>query len=292
MSFPGKVFIAAAIAVFTLPTWAADAPLTAADIMARVAANQDKSEQLRAQYVYTRHFHVTSRKTNGKLMCEETGDYQVVPTPDGEKAELKKLDGKVFHKGKFVAYNTDAKQGHDDEFVISAGGKDEQPIDRQLVQDFRRSDSKQTRDGVDRNLFPLTSKRQAEYAFRLLGEQTLNGRAVYHLSFEPKNKNDIDWAGEAFIDKEEFQPVHVFTKLSKKLPLLVRGALGTNLPGIGFSVTYARQPDGVWFPVTMGSEFRLKILFVFSRDIAMSMANSHFEHTKVESKIVSVSTRQ
>ena len=77
----------------------------------------------------------------------------------------------------------------------------------------------------------------------------------------------------------EFEPVVVYTKMSRKIPIAVRILLGTNLPGLGFSVTYDREPDGVWFPVSFGTEFRMRVLFFIARDISMSLANTHFEKT-------------
>ena len=47
------------------------APLTADEIMSRVAANQDRAEILRQQYVYEQHVHVDSKLSNGKLMRED-----------------------------------------------------------------------------------------------------------------------------------------------------------------------------------------------------------------------------
>ena len=95
-----------------------------------------------------------------------------------------------------------------------------------------------------------------------------------------------DWAGEAYIDAQEFQPIYVFTKLSRRMPFGVRTFLGTDLPGIGFAVHYRRQDDGVWFPVSLGSEFRIRALFLFNRTMTVSLENKAFEHTHVESKIV------
>ena len=62
--------------------------------------------------------------------------------------------------------------------------------------------------------------------------------------------------------------------------------LGTDLPGIGFAVHYRRQEDGVWFPTSLGSEFRIHVLFFFNRSMSISMENKNFERTHVESKIV------
>jgi hypothetical protein len=143
-----------------------------------------------------------------------------------------------------------------------------------------------SKDGFAKGLFPLTSEQQKKYLFKLEGRQKMNGRDVYHVSFRPKDKNDFDWKGEAFIDTQEFEPVVVYTEMSRKIPLAVRTLLGTNLPGLGFSVTYDRQPDGVWFPVSFGTEFRMRVLFFIARDISMSLANTHFEKTHVDVRIL------
>jgi hypothetical protein len=72
----------------------------------------------------------------------------------------------------------------------------------------------------------------------------------------------------------EFEPVVVYAEMSRKITLAVRTLLGTNLPELGFSVTYDREPDGVWFPVSFGTEFRMRVLFFIARDISMSLANT------------------
>jgi hypothetical protein len=55
---------------------------------------------------------------------------------------------------------------------------------------------------------------------------------------------------------------------------------------LGFTVVYAPQPDGLWFPVSFGTEFKLHVLFLFSREIIINAQNSDFEKTHVNSKIV------
>ena len=251
-----------------------NAHLTAAEIMQRVAANQDSAQQLRRQYVYKQQVHVVSRKTNGKLMQEETATYDVVPNEQGSKKQLKQLLGKYWHNDAYVNYSGEE-------------APDSDSLDGDLVHDLREDvlNEKKSKDGLAVDLFPLTSKEQSKYAFRLLGDQNLNGRSVYHIAFRPKDKSDIVWKGEAFIDKEDFQPVNVFTKLSRKVPFLVRTALGTNLPGLGFSVTYKRQPDGTWFPASFGTEFRLRAVFFINRELSVSLQNSDFEKTHVDSAI-------
>jgi hypothetical protein len=246
---------------------------SAQEIMARVATNQDREQQVRAEYIYQQHVRVVSRRTNGKLMREETADYLVTPTPTGTKKELKHIEGRYWHKGKYLDFQGEPIPEPDS-------------LDGDLIHDFAEDWGKNNKDGLGSDLFPLTSKEQKKYSFVLAGEETFRGRKVYRVKFRPTDKSEITWAGEAVIDAEEFQPVTVFTHLSRRIPFAVRTLLGTDLPGIGFNVQYRRFDEGIWFPVGFGTEFRLHILFFLNRDITVSLENSGFQRTKVESKIV------
>jgi hypothetical protein len=284
------LLLAAAIAVFAGPTIVAQsvapAALTAAEIMAKVAANQDRTEAARTHYIYQQHIRIASRKPGGKVMCEEVTDSRVSPQQKESQQQLLTLDGRLWHKGRYVHYTKLADgKGEADGISVSIGGDD--PMDRDLVENLRSNlaDDK-SKDGLGKGLFPLTTEQQSQYLFTLEGRQKMNGRDVYRVSFRPKDKNDFDWKGEAFIDAHEFEPVVVYTEMSRKMPLAVRTLLGTNLPGLGFSVTYDREPDGVWFPVSFGTEFRMRVLFFLARDISMSLANTHFEKTHSDVRIL------
>ena len=52
------------------------------------------------------------------------------------------------------------------------------------------------------------------------------------------------------------------------------------------NVVYRRQEDGVWFPSSFGTEFRIHAgpVFFFNRDVSISMKNSGFERKHVETK--------
>lgn len=254
--------------------------------MERVAVNQDRAESERNHYVYVQHARVVSRK--GKtIMCEEITDSRVTPSSSSSHIELLKLDGRVLKKGQYVTYTTplekkagykkDPDEFHDDD------------IDRDLVETMRRDlTNDKTKDGLASRLFPLTSKDQSGYSFHLVGRERKNGRDVFHIAFEPKDKNDYAWKGDAYIDTVAFQPVAVSTALSRKVPFAVRTLLGTNLPGLGFTVVYGSQSDGVWFPVSFGTEFKIHVLFLFSREIIVDAQNHSFEKTHVTSQIVDV----
>ena len=275
---PMSVFRYAAILLIATVSFAQSAQpnpvaLTAEFIMARVAANQDRSEALRKQYVYKQHIDILTHKPGGKLMREETADYNVVPTPDGTKKKLTLLTGRYWHKGRYEQF-TGRPTPEEDSF------------DGYLINDLRDDLSDDTaKDGFARRWFPLTSDEQKDYAFKLLGQEVQQGRSVYHISFQPKDKDGILWAGEVYIDAAEFEPVRVFTKLAQRVPLMIRTLLGIDVPGVGFDVVYQRQADGVWFPATLGSEFRIRAKFVVNRQVSVSLENSAFEHTHVVSRM-------
>ena len=100
--------------------------------------------------------------------------------------------------------------------------------------------------------------------------------------------DEAAWKGEALIDAAEYQPVSVHTKLALKIPLAVKTLLGTDLKGLGFSVTYQKFEEGVWFPVSYGGEFELRAVFFYKRTISVNMVNSDFRRTNVTSNVTYV----
>ena len=230
------------------------------EIMARVAANQDRAVEQRKQFTYEQRVHIQSRYTNGKLAREETAEYEVFPDPDpkGPGRKLTAISGRYWKNGRYVEFTGKAEPKSDN-------------LDEGLTQGFRN-------DLVDD--FPLTASEQKKYRFELLGEQDVHGRKAWRIGFGPADKNDIDWAGEARIDQQEFQPINVFTKLSRRIPFAVRTLLGTDLPGIGYNLTLQRVDEGVWLPASYGAEFTMRILFFLNREINVSMESSGFRLTR------------
>ncbi|MDA0206580.1 MAG: hypothetical protein O3A53_15215 [Acidobacteria bacterium] len=148
-----------------------------------------------------------------------------------------------------------------------------------------------SRDGIEDELFPLTSREQERYVFRLLGEEQVDGRDTFHVAFEPRGKSPsyrrerAAWKGEAFIDKREFQPVYVTTDMARKVPLAIRALFGTNLTQVGYSLSFSEVEDGVWLPVSYGGEFKVKAGFFYNRVATISLVNRDFRRTEVDSTI-------
>lgn len=268
----------------------ASGALNAAYIMTRVAANQDRAEAERAHYVYLQHATMSSRKGH-TVLCEEITDYRITPSDSGVHDELLKLDGRLRLQGKYVAYHTlapdtDASkvENNHDSVEVTMGGEN---ADRDMVEHMRANlMHDKSKDGLNSRLFPLTSKQQADYDFQLAGQERLNGHDVFHITFRPKDKSDFGWKGEAYVDVKDFQPVMITTGMARKIPFAVRTFLGTNLPGLGFTVVYAPQADGVWFPVSLSTEFKIQVLYFFRRVIILNAQNREFEKTHVTSRML------
>jgi hypothetical protein len=300
---------------------ATESLLSAESVMNRVAVNQDTAEIERTHYVYVQHAKMTSRRSN-TVMCEEITDYRFTPSTEGTDEQLLKVDGRFLKNKKFVSYDkllprdedkpkdagkdadknqTETKQNKaSDKEKKKDKDKDKDPafdpnsdetLDRDLVENVRWNlIHDKSKDGIAQHLFPLTTKDQANYSFRMIGREHLNDRDVYHIAFRPKKKDDFGWSGDAYIDTTAFQPVLVTTGMARKIPFAVRTFLGTNFPGLGFTIRYAPQPDGVWFPVNFSTEFKIHVLYFFHRQIILDAENRNFEKTHVTSRIVGDAT--
>jgi hypothetical protein len=247
-------------------------------IMSRVGRNQAKSQDLRKNFTYHQKQLLRMNYSNHKLAREEKREYDVSPEIRRVKKELTKFEGQYGYKGKTVIYDRPGYHYKDLD------------IDGELINSMSEdmTNNQNSRDGIDHDLFPLTYHQQLKYDFRLVGCETYRGREVYRVSFAPKKGKSIEdanWKGEALIDQSEYQPVFVSTKLAFQMPLLVKTLLGTDIKGLGFSVAYQKFEDDVWFPVSYGGEFEVRAVFFYKRTISVSMLNSDFKRSSVNSTV-------
>jgi hypothetical protein len=246
---------------------------SAADIMKKVAANQDREQKERSKYLYGEHIRVMIRRSGGKLAREESSDLLVTPGAKDTTRKVQSITGRYWKKGHYADFSGEP--------IPEA-----ESLDGQLASSFRQDlTNDNSKDGMGKDLFPLTSEEQKGLRFELVNEELASGRAVYCIRFSPIDKNDIAWAGEALIDKEELQPVSVYTRLSRRLPLFVRTALGTDVPGLGFNVQYRRVDKDIWFPVSFGTEFHIRAVFFIKRDVSVSLENKDFKRLAVDSDV-------
>jgi len=275
--------------VILVPVWfllSLAPPKTAEGIMARVAVNQDRAQEMRTAYVYHQSAMIRLQRSNGKLAREEYSEFTVTPTPKGIKKE------RTLFRGKYVAHNK--------EIAFDQPGFEYKSVDidadlgRSLLDDF--TDEKDARDGIAHDLFPLTSAEQSKYDFRLDGTEDYRGTAVYRITFAPRKQRpgavvggegeeQGSWQGEVLVDQKEYQPVLVISSLAEKIPAWVKVVLGTNVEHLGFKVSYQKFDDRLWFPVTYGGEFKIKALFLYSRRIGISLQNSGFQRAMVNTTV-------
>jgi hypothetical protein len=274
----------AAVVLTVLACYAAKQPEQADLIMARVALNQDRAQQMRSAFVYHQNMLIRFQRSNHKLAREEQREYVVTPTEKGFTKALTHFAGKYDKGGKFFEYN---EPGYEYKGVDIDG-----ELAKSLADDL--TNNKDARDGITKDLFALTANRQRGFAFKLEGKENYRGREVYRITFKPRKPSLFDcdddgesscWAGEALIDPIEYQPVLVTSWLAKSIPMAVQVLLGTNIKHLGFKVAYQKFDEGLWFPVTYGGEFYVRGLFFYKRTIALSVVNSGFRKSDVTSVV-------
>ncbi len=278
-----RVLVAAAVLLWVPPSVGTTRPAQSPDvseIMAQVAGNQDRAESLRTAFVYNQNLLLRFKRGDGRIAREEIREYLVTPTAKGTNKTLTRFEGRYEKSGKLIPYSEPG-------FTYKDVDLDGEIID-DLADDL--ANDRKSRDGIAGELFPLTSREQKKYKFQFKGTGEYRGRSVFKIAFEPERQawdgdEGTPWAGEVFVDREEYQPVYVSTRLAKGLPVAVRTLLGTNLRGLGFQVAYSRFDEGIWFPVSYGAEFELKALFFYKRLIAISMLNRGFQRAEVATRV-------
>lgn len=273
----------------------------ATDIMTKVAANIAAATEGRRQFVYHQRIRAGLLQSNGQAVCRETREYTVIPQLATTRKKLESFFGECRQGKEMVAY-TESSVGR-------PGLKENAAIE---VDDGRESitgligalaNNKDSRDGIPPQLFPLGSGELPYYRFTLKGETTVKGRRAYDITFAPMEHSfcaDIDgekldtrgtehicrpWKGEVWIDAEDYQPVRIDTQMAKGVPWGVRVFMGINLRQLGFSLNYERVADGVWFPATYGTEFRITVFWGYKRTITLSMENTDFRKTDAQSTV-------
>ncbi len=242
--------------------------------MRRMAESVAKAEGERGRWVYQQTVRANLVRSNGELSRREKREYVVAPGAERTGKTLVAFEGEYRRGGKMYPYSEPGFKYQD------------RDIDGALINNLVKDlvDNKKSRDGIPHNLFPLRAEDTDGYTFRLVGEGEHLGRHLYKVAFEPADKEKA-WRGEAWVDAEEFQPVRMTTEYAHVIPWAVRAFLGTSVRQMGFSVTYARVAENVWFPVTYGTEFKVSVLFGYKRTIALSLESAEFRRAEANSRI-------
>lgn len=283
-------------------------------IMKKMAANTVSAAESRRQYVYHQKVRSSLLRSNGQIVCRESREYDVVPQETTTEKKLTSFLGECRQGKQMAPYSAPAasQPGLKEKGTSQDGNEDRESI-AGLIDDLA-NDSK-SRDGIPRQLFPLGPEELGNYKFTLKGETSVKGRQAYDITFAPvdprglcfdigEDKSEFKlhadfgsgenppepvhcrpWKGEVWVDAEDYQPIRIDTQLAKGVPWGVRVFLGINIRQLGFSLAYQRVANGVWFPATYGTEFRVTALWAYKRTITLSMENTDFRKTDAQSTI-------
>lgn len=252
-----------------------NAPPPVDDMLKKIGESQERSVEARGRIVYTQHVHARLLRANGKLAREERRTYTVTPTPAGFKRHLEQFEGWYESRGQMIPFDTPGwkHKGLDldaelmDELIDEWTGKEE------------------SRDGIDRDLFPMTAEHQAKYRFSYSGTAKQGAEDRYRLTYEPASKNSASWKGDIFVDPQTLYPTNMNSTFAYRIPMAVKIIFGISLRQLGFSVNYAKAIDDLWLPVSAGTEFHWRVLFGYARTLTLSLKNSDFRRASAESTI-------
>ena len=239
------------------------------EILKKIAESQETSQQARQQIVYTQYVHAKLLRANGKLAREEKRTYTVAPTAKGFERKLEKFEGWYERGGQLIPFGE--PKFHYKGMDIDAGLVDG------LIGDWTGNEG--SRDGVDKDLFPLKGEHQKKFEFQAAGP--------YKIAFAPR-KNDPEaspWKGEVEVDPETLYPRTMNSTFAYKIPMAVKIIFGISLRRLGYSVTYDKIVDNLRFPVSSGTEFSLRVLFGYARTLTLSMKNYDFRRASAESTV-------
>jgi len=245
---------------------AANVPPTE-EILKKIAESQEAAQAAREKIVYTQYVHAKLIRTNGTVAREEKRTYTVTPKAKGFERKLEKFEGWYERQGEMIPYGEPG-------FNYKGLDIDGELIDG-LIDDWTGND--ESRDGVDKDFFPLTAEHQKKYTFQ--------ATSPYHLSFAPRKKDSAPWKGDILVDPETLHPRSMNSTFAYKIPTAVKIIFGISLRQMGYSVNYGKVIDDLWFPVTAGTEFSVRVLFRYARTITLSMTNSDFRRASAESTV-------
>ncbi len=147
-----SVTLLAGLALISGPASFAQEKEMVEQIMAKVAENQDRSQEMRTAFVYHQDLLLRFKRGNGKIAREESREYTVTPTSKGSQKTLTHFLGKYEKDGKLIEYKEPGYNYQDLD------------IDGELIDDLANdlANEKESRDGIAAELFPLTTRQQSK----------------------------------------------------------------------------------------------------------------------------------
>ena len=198
-------------------------------VVERAKAWKDKDENEEKQISYSQREVTNKLQADGALEDREEIVYQVVPV-----------------------------KGEPTPKLIQKNGKPPSPSDRKEAEARLRKEREASQNGKDSDpeyWVELNEELVGKYDNEMVGEEVVEGRPVYVLSFKPRSKNlpvrrKIDYvlnriAGKLYVDEEDYEIAKADMRLTERA-LLWWGLLAS-LREFTLAFEPTKLPDGCWF---------------------------------------------
>jgi len=227
-------------------------PPSAQEIVRRSVVNNDRNWKAAPEYTYMERDVVskggkTTDRTYENMMIEGS-PYQKLVAINGEPLPPNKA-------------RTEARKLRQ----AIARRKHESASDRQAhIEQYERG---------RRQDHELMQQMMEAFDFKLLGEETVNGRKCYVLDGIPRPdykpiSRDTEvlkgMRGRLWVDEEEFQWVKVHAEVFR--PVAFGLFIAQVEPGTEFTLEEGPVGEGIWEPISFGQEVKAQVLFFWSRN--------------------------
>jgi hypothetical protein len=249
------------------------------EIMRRSVKADNRNEQLRSNYTWK--VVTITREDNGRGDREKTSHTrveEVLPIGGRSYTHLLERDGKPLpreearkaQKALDDAMRERNKLSPEQREVAAAKARARRTKDREAIQQVPEA-----------------------FDFRILGEETLNGRAVWHLQAKPRrdykgpNANIYrNMEGTLWVDKKDYQWVKIEAETLDTISFgwfLARIAKGTRI-----AFEYARVNDELWAPKTFSLHAAVRVALLKKVSADQDATFSDYRKFQTDSRLLSV----
>jgi hypothetical protein len=209
------------------------------EIIRKSVAATDRDWKEAPNYVYTLHEVDEKLNSHGKIKSESVNTWEVSVLEGSEYKKLIRRDGKPLSKQEQAA----EEQKFEAEKIRR---KQEPPSEREKRVSKYQKERQQDH--------AMMREMATAFAFRLVGEETIDGHSTYVLDATPKpgyvphsreTKVLTGMRGRLWVDKEQYQWVKVEAEVMHPVSFYAVASVG---PGTKFFLEQAPVGDGVWLP--------------------------------------------
>jgi len=225
-------------------------------------AKWDDDQKIDARYTYTQRSTTDELDSKGNVKKHEERLFYVLPIDGKPYSRLIEKDGKPLSEK-----DTRLEREHERKF-------------RQRLADRKRRKEQGDEDEEDIN---INEELVSKYRFTLSGRETLNGRAAYILSFEPRSgalpiKRRLDRllnkvAGRVWIDEQDYAISRVDLHLAENVSAW--GGLLASVRKFLLHVEQIKVDETAWLPSYVDAYFDGRIL-IKSLHMKLKQQNSDF----------------